>query len=81
MIDIFNNVQKIDINLVLIGQGKEMSKLKNLVDNYNIKKVFLGYKFNPLPYMKKLNCMFLSLTMKVNQIQSYNLWDVVPVLL
>ncbi len=56
LIDIFNNVQKkIDINLVLIGQGKEMSKLKNLVDNYNIKKkvFFLGYKFNPLPYMKK----------------------------
>ena len=56
LIKTFYKIQKkININLVLIGQGGETQKLKNLANQFKIKqKVFFKkYNFNPLPFMKK----------------------------
>ena len=56
LIQVFNDVQKkIDLNLILIGQGNDIYTLKKLVKKLEIQKkvFFLGYKKNPLPYMKK----------------------------
>tara|TARA_S200000501_G_C20865088_1_gene761524 strand:+ start:1387 stop:2487 length:1101 start_codon:yes stop_codon:yes gene_type:complete len=56
LIKVFYEVQKkIDLNLILIGQGNEIYTLKTLVKKLGIKKkvFFLGYKQNPLPYMRK----------------------------
>ena len=64
LIKVFSNIQKkVNIFLVLIGQGQEKQKLKDLVDRLNIKKkvFFLKYKSNPLPYMKKAK-LYVSLS-------------------
>ncbi len=62
LIKVFNEVQKkIKLNLILIGQGDEIYNLKKLVKNLGIEKkvFFLGYKKNPLPYIRKAD-LYLS---------------------
>ncbi len=56
LIKVFYELQKkIKLNLILIGEGNEIYNLKKQVKKLGIEKkvFFLGYKKNPLPYIKK----------------------------
>ena len=64
LLEVFYEIQKkTNLNLVLIGQGKEEEKIKKKIQYLGIEKkvFFLGYKNNPLPYIKKAS-LFVSLS-------------------
>lgn len=52
--EILQENKDLDVNLVIIGEGKEREKLENLIKKLNLsEKVFLlGNKINPYKYMK-----------------------------
>jgi len=63
LIEAFYNVKQIIPNstLVLMGTGPDLQKLKTLTSSLNLDKdiTFLGFKENPLCYMKSFNLMVL----------------------
>lgn len=63
LIEAFYNVKQIIPNstLVLMGIGPDLQKLKTLISRLNLDKdvTFLGFKENPLRYMKSFNLMVL----------------------
>ena len=55
-------VKKINVNLLIIGSGKEYKNLKKLTQKLNLDDHvdFLGNLNNPYPYMKKCDLFILS---------------------
>ena len=51
-----------DFRCILVGQGKDTKKYKNMVKKYNLedKIIFVGEKTNPYPYYKIADCIVLS---------------------
>ena len=47
-----------NINLVIIGEGELKNKINKIINQYDIKNVYLlGYKNNPFKYLSILICM------------------------
>lgn len=64
LLEVFYEIQKkTNLNLILIGQGKEEERIKKKIKYLGIEKkvFFLGFKNNPLPYIKKAS-LFVSLS-------------------
>lgn len=49
-------------NLILVGDGEDTNKYKEIVEKYNLNKSvkFVGRKSNPYPYYKIADCMVLT---------------------
>ena len=60
LINSFHNILKInkDINLVIIGEGEDRSKIELKIDELNLKDkiILLGYQDNIYKYLKKAYC-------------------------
>lgn len=55
-------LQREDIHLYIIGDGEELSLLKNMADDLNLSTSvsFLGRKANPFPYLNKMDGFLLT---------------------
>jgi len=48
--------KKIEANLIILGSGEDFDKLKNFVNDNNLKNIyFLGHQNNPFNFIKKAN--------------------------
>lgn len=54
--------QGLRLSLLIVGDGEERQKLEKMVNEWGLTRTikFLGYKKNPLPYIKKSDCLILS---------------------
>jgi len=63
LIESFNSIKdKIDLNLIIIGEGKEEKNLKELIGKLNLENrvKLLGFRENPYPYIKKAKLLVSS---------------------
>ena len=63
LIEAFSDlIKKIDVRLVIVGDGSERENLEQMVRVLNIKDkvIFLGWQANPYKYLKKMDVFILS---------------------
>lgn len=61
-IQAFATVRESDEFLVIVGDGEELESLKIIVNDHDLEKyiIFLGWKENPYPILKKAKCLIMS---------------------
>ncbi|MDA9320124.1 glycosyltransferase [bacterium] len=62
LINAFANLKDKELNLVILGEGKERVKLEKLIDDLELQNRvhLLGFKSNPIPYFKNARLCMVS---------------------
>jgi glycosyltransferase involved in cell wall biosynthesis len=61
LVEAIYKLRNLNIIVLIIGDGEEMTDLSELVDNYKLteKFIFLGWQLNPYKYIQNSNCFVL----------------------